>query len=197
MTSAMAAALRCVIVEDQLMFLELLQQLLERQLGIEVIATAASTQAGVAACRLHRPDLLILDLSLADGDGLPVLASLAQWSPGGRAVVLSAQAAGFVCPEALEPLLLGVIDKTTTFRDLIGVIAELLPPAPAADPGALTPAQQRIFSLIGQGLSNKQIARDLALSVATVETHRKAIARRLGCSGGELVRQAALQRERG
>ncbi len=184
MTSAMAAALRCVIVEDQLMFLELLQQLLERQLGIEVIATAASTQAGVAACRLHRPDLLILDLSLADGAGLPVLASLDQ-------------AAGFVCPEALEPLLLGVIDQTTTFRDLIGVIAELLPPAPAADPGALTPAQQRIFSLIGQGLSNKQIARDLALSVATVETHRKAIARRLGCSGGELVRQAALQRERG
>lgn len=195
----MTAALRCLIVEDQLMFLELLQQLLERQLNIDVIATAASVQAGEAACRLHRPDLLILDLSLADGDGLPVLASLAQWSPRGRAVVLSAQAAGFVCPEALEPLLLGVVDKTATFESLIGVIAELLPTAPAAsraDAGALTPAQQRIFRLIGQGQSNKRIARDLALSVATVATHRKAIARRLGCSGGELVRLAALQQER-
>lgn len=187
--------LRCLIVEDQLMFLELLQQLLERQLGITVIATAATVQAGEAACRLHKPDLLILDLTLADGDGLPVLASLAQWAPEARAVVLSAQAAGFVCPEALQPLLLGVVDKTATFDSLIAVIAELLPGAPKLAV-ALTPAQQRIFDLIGEGLSNKQIARELTLSITTVETHRKAIARRLGCSGAELVRHAALQRAR-
>ncbi len=176
------------------MFLELLQQLLERQLGLEVIATAATAAAGQAACRLHKPDLLILDLSLADGDGLPVLASLAQWSPQGRAVVLSAQATSFVCPEGLQPLLLGVVDKTATFDTLLGVIAELLPPAQVgAAQQQLTPGQQRIYTLIGQGLSNKQIAQRLDLSIATVETHRKAIARRLGCSGAELVRQAALQ----
>lgn len=143
---------------------------------------------------MHRPDLLILDLSLTDGDGLPVLASLAAWVPKARAVVLSAQAAGFVCPEALQPLLLGVVDKTNTFDTLIDVISELLPPQSAAlDALNLTPAQQRIYNLIGQGLSNKQIARELALSITTVETHRKAIARRLGCSGAELVRHAALQ----
>ena len=190
----MQRPLRCLIVEDQLMFLQLLQQLLERQLGLTIIATAGSVRAGQAACRLHRPDLLILDLSLADGDGLPVLASLAQWAPQARAVVLSAQAAGFVCPEPLQPLLLGVVDKTATFESLLEVISELLPPRRAAvDPLTLTPAQQRIYNLIGQGLSNKQIARELELAIATVETHRKAIARRLGCSGAELVRRAALQ----
>jgi DNA-binding NarL/FixJ family response regulator len=190
----MPTSLRCLIVEDQLMFLELLQRLLERQPGLEVVATASTVVAGVAACRLHRPDLLILDLTLADGDGLPVLASLGQWSPAGRAVVLSAQAAGFVCPEPLQPLLLAVIDKTATFDSLTAVIAELLPAPPAAiDLSPLTPQQQRIFALIGQGLSNKLIARQLGLSVATVETHRKAIARRLGLSGAELVCNAALQ----
>ena len=190
----MQRPLRCLIVEDQVMFLELLQQLLERQLGIRVVATATTAEAGQAACRMHRPDLLILDLSLTDGDGLPVLASLAAWVPKARAVVLSAQAAGFVCPEALQPLLLGVVDKTNTFDTLIDVISELLPPQSAAlDALNLTPAQQRIYNLIGQGLSNKQIARELALSITTVETHRKAIARRLGCSGAELVRHAALQ----
>lgn len=190
----MPTSLRCLIVEDQLMFLELLQRLLERQPGLEVVATAATVLAGVAACRLHRPDLLILDLTLADGDGLPVLASLGQWSPAGRAVVLSAQAAGFVCPEPLQSLLLAVIDKTATFESLTAVIAELLPAPPAAiDLSPLTPQQQRIFALIGQGLSNKQIARQLGLSVATVETHRKAIARRLGLSGAELVCNAALR----
>jgi DNA-binding NarL/FixJ family response regulator len=178
------------------MFLELLQRLLERQPGLEVVATASTVAAGVAACRLHRPDLLILDLTLADGDGLPVLASLGQWSPAGRAVVLSAQAAGFVCPEPLQPLLLAVIDKTATFDSLTAVIAELLPAPPGAiDLSPLTPQQQRIFALIGQGLSNKLIARQLGLSVATVETHRKAIARRLGLSGAELVCNAALQQQ--
>ena len=86
--------LRCLIVEDQLMFLELLQRLLESQRGLEVIATAATRDQAVAACRLHRPDLVILDLGLADGDGLPVLEALGQWCPQSRAVVLSAQAAG-------------------------------------------------------------------------------------------------------
>jgi DNA-binding NarL/FixJ family response regulator len=192
----MPTSLRCLIVEDQLMFLELLQRLLERQPGLEVVATASTVAAGVAACRLHRPDLLILDLTLADGDGLPVLASLGQWSPAGRAVVLSAQAAGFVCPEPLKPLLLAVIDKTATFDSLTAVIAELLPAPPGAiDLSPLTPQQQRIFALIGQGLSNKLIARQLGLSVATVETHRKAIARRLGLSGAELVCNAALQQQ--
>jgi DNA-binding NarL/FixJ family response regulator len=57
---------------------------------------------------------------------------------------------------------------------------------------SLTPRQRQIFSLIGQGHTNKDIARLTGLSVATVETHRKAIARRLGRSGAELVRMAAL-----
>lgn len=56
----------------------------------------------------------------------------------------------------------------------------------------LTPRQQDIFALIGKGLTNKAIAHSTGLSLATVETHRKAIARRLGCSGAELVRRAAL-----
>lgn len=190
----MPASLRCLIAEDQIMFLELLQQLLERQPGLSVVATAATVEAAQAACRLHRPDLLILDLSLADGNGLPVLASLAHWAPEARAVVLSAQAAGFVCPEPLQDLLLGVVDKAATFDTLLGVIAELLPRQRQPTPSAgLTPAQQRVFQLLGQGLSNKQIASQLELSIATVETHRKAIARRLDCSGAELVRQAALQ----
>jgi len=185
--------LRCLIVEDQVMFLELLQRLLDGLPGLEVIATAGTVTTAIAACRLHRPDLLILDLNLPDGDGLLVLDSLAQWCPQARAVVLSAQAAGFVCPEPLLPLLLGVVDKSATFETLIAVIRELLPQsAPLALP-LLTPAQRRIYELIGAGLSNKQMAQQLGLSVATVETHRKAIARRLGLSGAELVCHAALQ----
>jgi len=61
------------------------------------------------------------------------------------------------------------------------------------NPEPLTPRQQEIYGLIGQGLTNKEIARATDLSLATVETHRKAIAQKLGVSGAELVRQASLR----
>jgi DNA-binding NarL/FixJ family response regulator len=187
----MSSRLRCLIVEDQVMFLQLLQRLLQSQPGVEVVATAATAGQGIAACRTHQPDLVLLDLALPDGSGLRILEALLHSAAPTRAVVLSAQAAGFVCPEHLQPLLLGVIDKTSTYEVLLDVITDLLPQPCTQE--LLTPRQQMIFELIGQGLANKQIARRLELSVATVETHRKAIARRLGRSGAELVRVAALR----
>lgn len=49
-----------------------------------------------------------------------------------------------------------------------------------------------MYALIGRGCTNKEIAQQLDLSIATVETHRKAIARQLGCSGAELVHHASV-----
>jgi len=60
----------------------------------------------------------------------------------------------------------------------------------------LTQRQQEIYTLIGAGRSTKEIARQLGCAVATVETHRKAIARTLGLSGAELVKAAALATQR-
>jgi DNA-binding NarL/FixJ family response regulator len=191
-------SLRCLIVEDQVMFLQLLCTMLQGLRGLEVVATATSCHDGLLACRHHRPDILILDLALPDGDGLEVARFLGMQQPQARTLVLSAQAASFVCPEELEAMLVGVVDKTSTYETLQGVIeSALLPqepdgPSRRAGMQGLTPRQREIFHLIGRGLSNKAIAAGIGLSLATVETHRKAIARRLGCSGAELVRRAAL-----
>jgi DNA-binding NarL/FixJ family response regulator len=191
-------SLRCLIVEDQVMFLQLLCTMLQGLRGLEVVATATSCHDALLACRHHRPDILILDLALPDGDGLEVARFLQMQQPQARTLVLSAQAASFVCPEELEPMLVGVVDKTSTYETLQGVIESALvpqePDAPSRHPAmpGLTPRQREIFQLIGRGLSNKAIAACTGLSLATVETHRKAIARRLGCSGAELVRRAVL-----
>ena len=190
--------LRCLIVEDQVMFLQLLCKMLQGLPGLEVVGTATNCHDGFEACRKLRPDALILDLALPDGDGLGVARFLRLLQPDAKALVLSAQASSFVCPEELEAMLVGVVDKTSTYETLRDVIeAALLQETPQdAEPNgpvaALTPRQRQIFSLIGQGLSNKAIAHATGLAVATVETHRKAIARRLNCSGAELVRRAAL-----
>lgn len=180
--------LRCLIVEDQLMFLQLLRSMLQALPGIEISAVASSQAEALAYCQTDPPDLLLLDLSLPDGDGIAVADSLAQLNPRAQLVVLSGQASSFICPAHLQPMVRGVVDKTAAFSTLQQVIATCLDqPKPQ-----LTPRQQQIYGLIGQGLSNKEIARATALTVATVETHRKAIAQKLGVRGAELIRQAAL-----
>ncbi|MBD1192959.1 response regulator transcription factor [Vulcanococcus sp. Clear-D1] len=187
---AIPEALRCLIVEDQVMFLQLLCSMLEAMPGLTVVGTATRQADAIALCSGDdAPDLLILDLALPDGDGLAVAQALAAVRPHAKVVVLSGQASSFVCPGALQPLIVGVVDKTSAFAQLTQVLERCLPHS--ADP--LTPRQQEIYGLIGQGLTNKEIARASGLSVTTVETHRKAIAQKLGVSGSELVRQASLR----
>jgi DNA-binding NarL/FixJ family response regulator len=103
-------------------------------------------------------------------------------------MILSGQANSFFVPPDLTSQVLAVIDKTAAFKSLQIALDEFL-----GDPvQALTPRQFQIFQLIGQGLHNKEIAKALELAIPTVETHRKAIARKLQMSGAELVRLAAL-----
>ena len=184
-----SAPLRCLIVEDQRMFSQLLESMLQAFPGLEVVATASTAAEALHHCQGPTPpDLLILDLALPDGDGLEVAEALAQRHPQAKVVVLSGQAASFVCPAPLRPWVCGVVDKTAAFQQLQRVLQSCL----QHQPPQLTARQQEIYGLIGQGLSNKEIARAAGLSVATVETHRKQIAQKLGVSGAELVRQAAL-----
>lgn len=188
--------LRCVVVEDQLMFLQLLVGMLHSISGLEVVATATTATAGIRACRELLPDLLILDLGLPDQDGITVAEALAIVNPRARVIVLSAATSTFVCDPAIDPMLHAVVDKVDACETLAMEIAELLGPSTDATV-RLTEREEEVLLLIGQGLSNRRIAEKLGLSVHTVDTHRRNITQKLGVKGGELVRQAALQSIRG
>ena len=184
--------LTCVVVEDQRMFLQLLVGMLHTHQGLEVVATACSAADGIAACQQHRPDLLILDLSLPDQSGVSVAEALAQLKPEAQLIVLSAQASSFDCPPSLQTMLHAVIDKIEAYDCLGDEINELLTKAPAVRQ-PLTARETEVLLLIGQGLSNNQISEVLQLSVYTVETHRRNLSTKLGLKGAELVRYATLQ----
>lgn len=194
-----AVALRCVVVEDQVMFLQLLVAMLRTLPGLEVVATARGVAEGIEVCRAHQPGLLILDLALPDGDGVEVMTALAEQDPHGSppVIVLSGQASSFVCPRRLRPRVRAVVDKTRAYDDLRSEVQRLLGPQPdepaSAEPrGRLTAREREVFGLIGKGCTNRAIAAQLGLSLRTVETHRKNITGKLGAKGGELVRLAAL-----
>ncbi|MFM8604323.1 MAG: LuxR C-terminal-related transcriptional regulator [Cyanobium sp.] len=203
-----AQLLRCVVVEDQVMFLQLLVAMLRGQPGIDVVGTALSVAEGKALCLELRPDLLIFDLLLPVGRGLEVAEALVAVAPAARLIVLSGEAGSFVCPAPLRPALCAVVDKTRAYGTLSQEIAALCrqtldsgssagtdDPWPRQDPPgeSLTAREREIFRLIGRGLSNREIAASLHLSPRTVETHRKNIVAKLGVSGLDLVRLAALE----
>jgi DNA-binding NarL/FixJ family response regulator len=200
--------LRCVVVEDQVMFLQLLVAMLRGQEGLDIVGTALTVAEGRAVCLQQHPDVLILDLALPDGRGLEVAQTLLEVVPAARVIVLSGEASSFVCPVPLRGMVHAVVDKTRAYGTLSQEIAELRrhrlaegsevesAAAPETLPlpsRRLTQREGEIFALIGCGRSNREIAAQLHLSQRTVETHRKNIVAKLGVSGPELVRLAALQ----
>ncbi len=200
MVTATAVPLRCVVVEDQVMFLQLLVAMLRSLPGLEVVATAQGAAEAIEVCRALSPELLILDLALPDGDGVEVMAALSEQDPEmiPRVIVLSGQSSSFVCPRQLRPLVRAVVDKTRAYDDLRSEVQRLIDPrfeetADGEPRGRLTVREREVFGLIGKGCTNRAIAAQLGLSLRTVETHRKNITVKVGAKGGELVRLAALE----
>ena len=177
----------CLVVEDQEIFSRLLCSLLKYYINVELIATASSVSEAFTACEKLKPDLLILDLNLPDGNGIEVAQAFSCFSPDGKIIILSGYASSFIAPSELLDYIFGVVDKTAAFKNL-QILLEKLFVNPLS---SLTPRQRQIFTLIGNGFQNKEIASHLQLSITTVETHRKAIAMHLNKSGAELLVYAA------
>lgn len=190
-------SLRCVIVEDQTMFLQLLAGMVRTTPGLELTGAYSLAEKARDFVAHHATDLLILDLALPDGQGITVLRAAAKKNPKVKCIVLSGHASQFVCPADLRVHMRAVVDKTQAYGSLQKEIAEIL--HPDAEPLAslnpeelLTQREYEVFCLVGQGRMSKEIGEELGIAVRTVETHRKAICRKMKVSGPELVRQASV-----
>lgn len=192
--------MRCVVLESQAVFAEVLGSMLSSLGDVELVLATHEMREARAACRAHRPDLILLGSS----GGLNVLADAAQLarvSPRSRAIVLGAGLPAQV-PPSLRAFVYSVLDEGGSLAVLRGEIWRLrsemrcAPATAGAAPGdpssVLGPRELVMFRLIGRGLLSKQIADEMNLSKASVDTYRKRIAAKLGTSGAELVRMAAL-----
>ena len=182
------------------MFGQMLAALLSSQFPVDVVATATTVVEACEAVDQCHPDLLILDLELADGDGLAVCNHVLRLQPSVKVIVLSGHAKSFVPPVSIAEALAAVIDKTRTFEVIGAAVSSLLQGEaftqhsnPCWD--NLSPREHQVLNQLGMGLSTKEIAKALAVSVRTVETHRKNISAKVGLSGAQLVRIATLRRQ--
>ena len=183
--------MHCLVIDDQTIFLDLLASLVESFPEIAKVSKAESLQTALDISGQQKLDLAIVDLVLPDGEGVALATSLVEQHPQIELIILSGCAQEFICPRNLIKSIRGVIDKADAFEALRDCLTNIIQPVHQT----LTPRQKEIYKLIGKGKSNKEIAQHLGTSIATVETHRKAIAKHMQLSGAELIRAAALNQQ--
>ena len=202
--SAVRHRVRCVIVDEHALLVDLLAAAVGGVPGLEVTGTAIGAADAARLVAQPRVHLLIIGWHVGTTAGVEIARRLVADHRAMKCIVLAA-AEEFVCPPDLLDVI-SFVDKSHTLEALRTEIARVVDvPAGGANPGPpageirdrLTDREWQLFVALGDGLSNKELGARLQISTRTVETHRKAIARKLGFSGAALVRAAVLQRRAG
>jgi DNA-binding NarL/FixJ family response regulator len=168
--------------------------------GIGSVSLTGTVVEGIEASVRQDVDLLVLDLLLPDGEGLTVLRAAIEYHPRLTCIILSSVADDCVCPKELLPHVAAIVDKAAAIDRLrllvekvvqkkLGLHSGVRRPDPSR---ILSPRELEVFERIGEGMTTREIAESLSITVHTVNSHRKAIVAKLGAVGAELVRLAAL-----
>ena len=163
--------------------------IIDRADGFHVVAEAATVAQGVRRAAAVRPDVILTDLRLPDGTGLDVVAQVRVALPDTRVVVLTsydddearaaALAAGadvFLAKTAGSAEVLQAVRDAASGREHGQHISVHEDDAIAR----LTPMERRVLELVGQGLSNREIAEDLGIAEKTVKNHVTSVLAKMG-----------------
>ena len=191
---------RVLIVDDHPLFRRGLLQLLRTIPAFVLVGEAASGAEGLALARELRPDLILLDLNMRDGDGLDMLRGLRAARSEARVVMVTVSDSGEDVVAALrggaEGYLLKDMEPEAMLEALQAVAAGrvVIPPQlnhllaaalrgesrpQSAGAAGLTEQELRSLEKIAAGLPNKQIGRELDIAEGTVKVHVKHILRKL------------------
>jgi DNA-binding NarL/FixJ family response regulator len=201
--------IRVVIADDHRVVRIGLEQLLQTFDDVELLGTGAGGEEAVALCTEHRPDVLLLDLSMPDVDGIEVTKRLHDVSPETRVVVFTSFSDRERIVHALDAGAVGYLLKDAEPEELHAAVqaasrgeAPITPRAAAAlladrreRPAevGLTAREREVLALVVEGLANKQIARRMGISEKTVKGHLTNLFQRIGVADRT---QAALWAER-
>ena len=204
--------IRLVIADDHELIREGIKKILRPCPDLKVAGEAGDLKQAIALVAQVRPDVVVLDVTLPDADGLDGLDELRRHFSGLPVVMLSMHPEERYALAALRAGALGYVSKASVAAELVEAlrtaaqgkrylgprVAELLVREAASPQGGpphslLTPREGEIVALIGAGLQVKQVAAELGISVSSVNTYRKRIFRKMGLtSNAALIRYALL-----
>ena len=205
--------LRIVVVDDHAVVRRGVRALLESRADWKVVAEATTGREALDAVKRHRPEIVVMDISLPELNGLDAMRQIVQESPQTEVLVLTmhhseelarevlkAGARGYVLKSDADESLIAAVDALRQHKPFLtsgvtefmldGLLRDMsVPDLSTRDP--VTPREREIIQLLTEGLSNKEAAARLGISVKTIEAHRANIMRKLRLrSVADLVRYA-------
>jgi DNA-binding NarL/FixJ family response regulator len=208
---------RVVVVDDHPMWRDGVRADLERDGGFLVVGQAGGVAEAVDVVTRHRPDLVLMDLSLADGSGSEATAQILAKLPDTRVLVLSASgeqadvlaavtagAAGYLLKSATSAALLDAVRQVVAGEPVFSpslaalVLGEFRRVAsggaPVPEGTGLTERETEILRYVAKGYAYREVADRLVISVRTVQNHVQHILRKLRLSSRYELMRFAMER---
>ncbi len=202
--------LTVLVVDDHRVVRSGIRRLIDAEAGLKTVAEAGTIEESVAAALKHQPAVVIVDVSLGSSSGIDAIPAIAAAAPEARILILSMEEEPGYVIRALEAGAHGYVPKSSADGELIEAVravaagARYVPNVIAmrvADARAdaarktaranLSRRELDVLRLLGLGYSNKEIARELFITVRTVESHRAHLMQKTGArSRAEVVRVA-------
>ena len=194
--------IRVLLADDHALVLAGIRALVEELGDTQIVAEANNGRDAVALAKQHKPDLVIMDISMQELNGIEATAQIMAEVPATKVLILSMHTTEDFVRRAIKAGAVGYLVKDSAPLDLKMAIAAVLrgeiylsprvsrhvvsgflhgkPHQNESSMDALTARQREILQMIAEGKSTKQIAFQLEVSIKTVETHRAALMERLG-----------------
>ena len=200
MTPPTPARIRVLIADDHALVREGLRYVLDADPLIEVVAEASNGRVAVELALEHRPDVVVLDITMPEETGLKAAARVRELLPAAKVLLLSMHDQGEYVREGVRIGTHGYLLKDSAGEELRAAIravhaggtffspavvrrlavAEAVPEhSPALQLELLTPRERAVLGGVARGLTNKAIAAELGISRRTVEAHRESLMRKL------------------
>lgn len=202
----MSTPIRILLADDHPSLRDGLASILTSQPDLSVVAEAGTGREAVEQFKQHKPDVLILDLRMPDGDGIQTIKELVELDPAVTILVLTTYDNEEDIFSALESGARGYILKDTTREEIIEAVRQVhagnryLPSAVAARLAdrmirpSLTPRELDVLRLVSRGRTNKEMAVAMFISEETVKSHMKGLFQKLGVHDRAEAVGIALQR---
>jgi len=204
---------RVLLADDHKIMRDGLCALLEKEAGFIVVGVAENGRDAVRLARELRPDVVVMDISMPDLNGIEATRQISADVPGVKVIALSMHSERRFVTGMLEAGATGYVLKGAAFEELVasiravranriftspkitdalvqGYVRELTQPEPTPR-SPLTGREREVLQLLAEGRGTRKIAEELHVSVNTVDTHRRHIMEKLGLrSIAELTKYA-------
>jgi DNA-binding NarL/FixJ family response regulator len=207
--------IRVYLIDDQALIRVAFRTLLDQQEEIEVVGDKGDARQALTELPELRPDVILLDITMPGLSGLDAIAPIRKATPRSKIVMLTHHEGQTFVEQALRAGAEGYLSKDSDEVELALAVEAVARGDPYVSPkvsgglvkqlrggltdgprtpnqlGLLTPREREVFQLLAVGKCNKEVARELDVSLGTAKKHRENLQRKLDChSAAELARLA-------